>query len=67
MKFINNFESMKELFFSEINLFKVEMLQPNTNASESTNQFEMLSKQLQDEIIFLRDELTNKIIRSNVY
>ena len=32
MKFIDDFESMK--FFSEINLFKMEMLQANTNVSD---------------------------------
>ena len=32
MKTIDDFESMKEsFFFSEINLYKIEKLQPNTN------------------------------------
>ena len=59
-KFINDFESMKELFLLEINSFKMEMLQPNTNVSESIDSSERLIKQLQDEIKFLREELTNK-------
>ena len=60
MKFINDFESMKELFSLEINSFKMGMLQPNTNVSESIDSSERLIKQLQDEIIFLKEELTNK-------
>ena len=59
-KFINDFESMKELFLLEINSFKMEMLQPNTNVSESIDSSEKPIKQLQDEIKFLREELTNK-------
>ena len=59
-KFINDFESMKELFLLEINSFKMEMLQPNTNVSESIDSSERPIKQLQDEIKFLREELTNK-------
>ena len=59
-KFINDFEIMKELFLLEINSFKMEMLQPNTNVSESIDSSERLIKQLQDEIKFLREELTNK-------
>ena len=59
-KFINDFESMKELFLLEINSFKMEMLQPNTNVSESIDSSERLIKQLQDETKFLREELTNK-------
>ena len=62
MKFIDDFESMKESFFSEINSLKMEMLQPNTKISESTDSAERLIKQLQDEIIFLREELRNKNI-----
>ena len=58
--FINDFESMKELFLLERNSFKMEMLQPNTNVSESIDSSERLIKQLQDEIKFLREELTNK-------
>ena len=53
MKFIDDVENMKESFFSEINSFKMEMWQPNTNVSESTDSSERLIKQLQDEIIFL--------------
>ena len=60
MKFISNFESTTESFFSEINSFKMEMLQPNTNVSESIDSLERLIKWLQDEIIFLRVELRNK-------
>ena len=60
MKFINDFESMKELYSLEINSFKMEMLQPNTNVSEPIDSSERLIKQLQDEIIFLKEELTNK-------
>ena len=59
-KFIYDFESMKELFLLEINSFKMEMLQPNTNVSESIDSSERPIKQLQDEIKFLREELTNK-------
>ena len=36
------------------------MLQPNTNVSESIDSLERLIKRLQDEIIFLREELRNK-------
>ena len=49
---------MKESFFSEINLFKMKILQPNANVSELVDSSEI--KQLQDEIIFLREELKNK-------
>ena len=36
IKFIDDFESMKEsFFFPKINLFKMEILQPNANVSES--------------------------------
>ena len=45
---------MKESFFSEINSFKMEMLQPNINVSESIDSSKRLIKQRQDEIIFLR-------------
>ena len=58
LKFGDNFESMKESFFSEINLFKMKILQPNANVSELFDSSEI--KQLQDEIIFLREELKNK-------
>ena len=58
-KFIDDFESVKESF-SEINSFKMEMMQPNTDISESIDSSERLIKQLQDEIIFAREELTNK-------
>ena len=34
----------------------MEMLQPNTNASESIYSLERIIKQLQNEIIFLREE-----------
>ena len=61
MRFINDLESVEEYFFSEINLFKMVMLQPNTNASESIDSSERLIKQLQHEIIFFRGELRNKI------
>ena len=47
-------------FFSEINLFKMEKLQPNTNVSESNDSSERPIKQLQYEIVFLRDKLKNK-------
>ena len=59
-KFIDDFESVKESFFSEINSFKMEMMQPNTDISESIDSSERLIKQLEDEIIFAREELTNK-------
>ena len=36
------------------------MLQPNTNVSESIDSSERLLKPVQDEFIFLRDELKNK-------
>ena len=36
------------------------MLQPKTNVSESIDSSERLIKELQDEIIFLREELRNK-------
>ena len=58
-KFIDDFESVKESF-SEINSFKMEMMQPNTDISESIDSSERLIKQLQDEIIFAREELTNE-------
>ena len=38
----------------------MEILQPNTNVSESIDSSERLIKQLQDEIIFLREELWKK-------
>ena len=38
----------------------MEMLQPNTNVSESIDSSERITKQLQDEIIFLSEELRNK-------
>ena len=50
----------KNHYFSEINSFKMEMLQPNTNASESIHSSEKIIKQLQNEIIFLREEWRNK-------
>ena len=53
MKFIDDFGNMAESFFSEINSFKTEMLQPNTNVLESIDSSERLIKQLQVEIIFL--------------
>ena len=59
MKFIKDFESSKVSFFSEIKSFKMEMLQKNSNVSESIVSSERLIKQLQDEIIFLRQELRN--------
>ena len=59
-KFIDDFEIVKESFFSEINSFKMEMMQPNTDISESIDSSERLIKRLQEEIIFAREELTNK-------
>ena len=44
----------------EINSFKMDMLQPNTNVSELIDSSERLLKPVQDEFIFLRDELKNK-------
>ena len=38
----------------------MDMLQPNTNVSESIDSSERLLKPVQDEFIFLRDELKNK-------
>ena len=58
---------MKESFFSEINSFKMEMLQPNINVSESIDSSKRLIKQRQDEIIFLRRSWGTKIIQSNMY
>ena len=54
MKFNDDCECMKESFFLEINSFKMEMLQPNINVSESIDSSKRLIKQRQDEIIFLR-------------
>ena len=53
MIIIDDFGNMAESFFSEINSFKIEMLQPNTNVLESIDSSERLIKQLQVEIIFL--------------
>ena len=61
LKFAYNLlESMIESFFSEMNLFKTKMLQLNANDLESVDSSERLMKQLQDEIIFLREKLRNK-------
>ena len=38
----------------------MEFLQPNTNVSELINSSEILIKNLQNEIIFLKEELMNK-------
>ena len=38
----------------------MEFLQPNNNVSKSINSSEMLIKNLQNEIMFLKEELMNK-------
>ena len=51
----------KIITFLEINLFKMEFLQPNTNVLELIDSSERLIKQLQGIVMFLREESRNKI------
>ena len=51
----------KIITFLEINLFKMEFLQPNTNVLELIDSLERLIKQLQGVVMFLREESRNKI------
>ena len=51
----------KIITFLEINLFKMEFLQPNTNVLELIDSSERLIKQLQGVVMFLREESRNKI------
>ena len=51
----------KIITFLEINLFKIEFLQPNTDVLELIDSSERLIKQLQGVVMFLREESRNKI------
>ena len=56
---VHDFDRLKQVFFSEVNRFKKQLLESNT-IDRPQDMSERLAKQLQDHTEFLREELRNK-------